>query len=190
MKTEGVMKSFLEYVAEDIIRKYGTNLSHIAIVFPNKRASLFLNEALARQAQRPVWSPAYITISDLFRRQSDLQVADPIQSILVLRKRLISSMVGDSCCSATSTISTRTWLMPIVCWLTCATCMNSMICRILLTNSARCCSVSSAISQRSIRQPSKSGSYTFGAGWLTFITISAIAFHHNLWPTKACSIVR
>ena len=86
MKTEGVMKSFLEYVAEDIIRKYGTNLSHIAIVFPNKRASLFLNEALARQAQRPVWSPAYITISDLFRRQSNLQVADPIQSICLLHQ--------------------------------------------------------------------------------------------------------
>ena len=80
------MKSFLEYVAEDVIQKYGTNLSHIAIVFPNKRASLFLNEALARQAQRPIWSPAYITISNLFRQQSDLQVADPIQSVCLLHQ--------------------------------------------------------------------------------------------------------
>ena len=38
------MKSFLTYVAQDIIQKYGNNLSDIAIVFPNKRASLFLNE--------------------------------------------------------------------------------------------------------------------------------------------------
>ena len=80
------MKSFLEYVAEDIIGKFGTNLSRIAIVFPNKRASLFLNEALARQAQRPIWSPAYITISDLFRQQSNLHVADPIQSICLLHQ--------------------------------------------------------------------------------------------------------
>ena len=80
------MKSFLEYVAEDIIQKYGTNLSRIAIVFPNKRASLFLNEALARQAQRPIWSPAYITISELFRQQSDLHVADPIQSVCLLHQ--------------------------------------------------------------------------------------------------------
>ena len=80
------MKSFLEYVAEDIIQKYGTNLSRIAIVFPNKRASLFLNEALARQAQRPIWSPAYITISELFRQQSDLRVADPIQSVCLLHQ--------------------------------------------------------------------------------------------------------
>lgn len=33
------MKTFLEYVAEDIINKYGHDLSRIAIVFPNKRAS-------------------------------------------------------------------------------------------------------------------------------------------------------
>ena len=60
-------KTFLEYVAEDIISKYGTDLSRIAVVFPNKRAALFLNEHLARLAGQPVWSPAYITISDLFR---------------------------------------------------------------------------------------------------------------------------
>lgn len=60
------MKKFLEYVAEDIVNKYGTNLSNIAVVFPNKRASIFLNEQLAIKAGRPLWSPAYITISDFF----------------------------------------------------------------------------------------------------------------------------
>ena len=40
------MKSFLEYVASDLLKKYGTNLSRTAVVFPNKRASLFLNEHL------------------------------------------------------------------------------------------------------------------------------------------------
>lgn len=44
------MKKFLEYVAEDIVNKYGTNLSNIAVVFPNKRASIFLNEQLAIKA--------------------------------------------------------------------------------------------------------------------------------------------
>ena len=61
------MKSFLEHVASDLLDKYGTDLSRIAVVFPNKRAALFLNEYLARQAGRPLWSPSYITISDLFR---------------------------------------------------------------------------------------------------------------------------
>lgn len=81
------MKSFLEYVAEDIIRKYGTNLSRTAVVSPNKRASLFLNDSLARlTGGRPLWSPAYITISELFRQQSALTVADPIKLVCDLHK--------------------------------------------------------------------------------------------------------
>ena len=79
-------KTFLEYVAEDIISKYGTDLSRIAVVFPNKRAALFLNEHLARLASQPVWSPAYITISDLFRQHTDLKTADPIKLICDIHK--------------------------------------------------------------------------------------------------------
>ncbi len=84
------MKSFLTYVAEDIIKKYGTNLSDIAIVFPNKRASLFLNDNLARLVDKPIWCPTYITISDLFRKHSKLQVGDPIKLICDLHKTFVS----------------------------------------------------------------------------------------------------
>jgi len=80
------MKSFLEYVAADLLQKYGTNLSRIAVVFPNKRAALFLNEHLARLAGKPLWSPHYITISDLFRSHSQRQVADPIQLVCELHQ--------------------------------------------------------------------------------------------------------
>ena len=84
------MKTFLHYIAQDLIQRHGTNLSDIAIVFPNKRASLFLNEALARQAGQPVWSPAYITISDLFRQHSPLQVGDPIKLVCDLHKVFVA----------------------------------------------------------------------------------------------------
>ena len=80
------MKSFLTYIAEDLIRKYGNDLSDIAIVFPNKRASLFLNDSLARRVDKPIWSPRYITISDLFRQHSDLKVGDPIKLVCDLHK--------------------------------------------------------------------------------------------------------
>lgn len=83
------MKTFLEFVAEDIISKYGTDLSHIAVVFPNKRASLFLNEHLARLAKRPIWSPAYITISDLFRQHSKFTVGDQIKLICDIHKSFV-----------------------------------------------------------------------------------------------------
>ena len=87
------MKSFLEQVAEDLISRYGTNLSRVAVVFPNKRASLFLNEHLARLAGKPIWSPAYITISDLFRSHSSLQVADPILLVCELH-RVFTAFTG------------------------------------------------------------------------------------------------
>ena len=64
-------KTFLEYVAEDLLKKYGIDLSRITLVFPNKRASLFLNEHLARMADGPLWSPVYTTISQLFRDRSE-----------------------------------------------------------------------------------------------------------------------
>ena len=52
-------KTFLEYVAEDLLKKFGTDLLRVTLVFPNKRASLFLNEHLARMADGPLWSPVY-----------------------------------------------------------------------------------------------------------------------------------
>ena len=84
------MKSFLEYVAEDILVKHGSDLSRVAIVFPNKRASLFMNTYLAKLAGKPIWSPAYITISDLFRHHSSRMVADPIKQVCDLHKSFIS----------------------------------------------------------------------------------------------------
>ena len=74
-------KTFLEYVAEDLLKKFGTDLSRVTLVFPNKRASLFLNEHLARMADGPLWSPVYTTISQLFRDRSARIVADDIKLV-------------------------------------------------------------------------------------------------------------
>ena len=84
------MKTFLKYVARDILEKYGNNLSDIAIVFPNKRAALFLNESLARLTDHPIWSPSYITICDLFRKHSTLKVGDPIKLVCDLHKTFVA----------------------------------------------------------------------------------------------------
>lgn len=80
------MTTFLEYVARDVISKYGHDLSRLAVVFPNKRAALFFNEHLARMAQKPIWSPSYITISEFFQRHSNLHLADPIKLICELHR--------------------------------------------------------------------------------------------------------
>ena len=90
------MNTFLQYVAKDIIAKHGgENLADIAVVFPNKRASLFLNQALFDGAGHAVWSPSYITISDLFRQHSDLKVPDQIELIFRLYREYVKLTGSD-----------------------------------------------------------------------------------------------
>lgn len=80
------MKTFLQLVAQDLYSKIGNDLSRTAIVFPNKRASLFFNEHLANQSDQPLWSPAYVSISELFQQLSVLKLGDPIRLVCELYK--------------------------------------------------------------------------------------------------------
>ena len=80
------MKTFLQLVARDLYDKIGDDLSRTAIVFPNKRAGLFFNEYLAARSQHPMWSPAYVNISELFRQLSTLKPGDPIRLVNELYK--------------------------------------------------------------------------------------------------------
>lgn len=80
------MKTFLQLVAHDLHHKIGNDLSRTAIVFPNKRASLFFNEHLAEESEQPIWSPAYASISELFQQLSDQKLGDPIRLVCELYK--------------------------------------------------------------------------------------------------------
>ena len=80
------METFLQLVAQDLHHKIGNDLSRIAIVFPNKRASLFFNEYLANQSDKPIWSPAYVSINELFQQLSTLKLGDPIRLVCELYK--------------------------------------------------------------------------------------------------------
>lgn len=78
------METFLQLVAQDLYKKTGNDLSRTVVVFPNKRASLFFNEQLAAQSDRPLWSPTYVSISDLFRQLSPWKAGDPIRLVCEL----------------------------------------------------------------------------------------------------------
>lgn len=80
------MKSFLKLVAADLYKRTNGNLAHTAVVFPNKRAGLFFNEYLAKEAGSPIWSPAYLSISELFRSLSHWEVGDPVKLVCELYK--------------------------------------------------------------------------------------------------------
>ncbi|MDO4929835.1 MAG: PD-(D/E)XK nuclease family protein [Bacteroidales bacterium] len=90
------MTPFLKLVAEDLLQRCDNDLSRVAVVFPNKRASIFFNEYLAPKTEdgeaQPIWSPVYMTINELFGSLSTLQVADPIETICHLHKLYVKAL--------------------------------------------------------------------------------------------------
>lgn len=80
------METFLQLVADDLYSKIGSDFSRTAVVFPNKRARLFFNEYLAEKSTHPLWSPAYVSISELLHQLSPFKPGDPIRLVCELYK--------------------------------------------------------------------------------------------------------
>ncbi|MDR3287778.1 MAG: PD-(D/E)XK nuclease family protein [Prevotellaceae bacterium] len=78
------MKKFLELAANDLYRRFGNNLADITVVFPNKRAKNFFNNYLYNSAEKTLWSPNYLTISELIENSATLNVADTLQLVCEL----------------------------------------------------------------------------------------------------------
>ena len=78
---------FLKEIAYNLISSHGKNLAKIAMVFPNKRASLWMNDYLLEAAGgEAVFAPKYYSISEFFQQQSKLLLADHIQLVSLLHK--------------------------------------------------------------------------------------------------------
>ena len=87
------MTPFLKLVADDLLRKIGTDLSRTVLVFPNRRAGLFLNEYLAQGI--PVWAPRYQSITELFASFSPFSLADSIGSVCRIH-RIYARLTGSN----------------------------------------------------------------------------------------------
>ena len=70
------MEYFLEHIAKSLYREYGNTLNRHCLVFPNRRAGLFFLKYLAREISKPAWTSAIMTVNDLFRSLSELQMAE------------------------------------------------------------------------------------------------------------------
>ena len=87
------MKPFLKLVADDLRQKMNNDLSRLVVVFPNKRASLFMNEYLVPESDEssagPMWAPRYMTISEFFGSLSSLRVVDPVEAVCRLYRHYV-----------------------------------------------------------------------------------------------------
>jgi hypothetical protein len=70
------MVYFLQHIAKHLHSEYGNTLNRHCLVFPNRRAGLFFLKYLASGIEKPVWTPAIMTINELFRSVSDLKLAE------------------------------------------------------------------------------------------------------------------
>lgn len=78
------MKPFLYQIATLFYNTHGADINRLAFVFPNRRAGLFFQKYLSEIADKPLFSPAIFTISNLFMMLSGKPVADRISMLFTL----------------------------------------------------------------------------------------------------------
>ncbi len=71
--------SFLEKIAAVVIQNYSDKLSETTIVLPNKRAKVFLIEALKKETSKTILSPEIISIEDFVQDVASIRSVDSIE---------------------------------------------------------------------------------------------------------------
>lgn len=71
--------SFLEKIAGVVIQNYSDKLSETTIVLPNKRAKVFLIEALKKETSKTILSPEIISIEDFVQDVASIRSIDSIE---------------------------------------------------------------------------------------------------------------
>lgn len=78
------MIPFLYNVAHAYYKNFGQEISNYTFVFPNRRAGVFFQHYLSQIAQKPIFSPEILTVTDLFERLSSYRKADRIEMLFML----------------------------------------------------------------------------------------------------------
>ncbi|RZK02035.1 MAG: PD-(D/E)XK nuclease family protein, partial [Flavobacterium sp.] len=71
--------TFLDKIAQTIIDQYNHNLSDLIVVLPNKRAKVFLIEALKNKVENAVFSPQIISIEEFVQDVAGIRSIDSIE---------------------------------------------------------------------------------------------------------------
>lgn len=79
------MDSFLGLVAEDLLTRF-PNFENLTLIFPNKRAALFIADELKRLVNRPIWMPEILTLDEFIARYTLLKRIDEVESVVKLYK--------------------------------------------------------------------------------------------------------
>jgi ATP-dependent helicase/nuclease subunit B len=73
------MQTFIDKTAEYLLARFPSGLDKVCIVFPNRRAGLFLKDTLSQKITSPIWLPSMLTIEDFVFRLSGFKPIDPVR---------------------------------------------------------------------------------------------------------------
>jgi len=73
--------TFLEDIAQKLIDTYHFDFEHCIVVLPNKRARLFLQEAIKKHTDRFVIAPKIISIEEFISEMASLKKIDPLEGV-------------------------------------------------------------------------------------------------------------
>ena len=76
-----IESTFLDKIANEIIRDYSDNLSNTIVILPNKRAKIFLIEALKNKIENNIICPKIISIEDFIQEISEIRSIDSIELV-------------------------------------------------------------------------------------------------------------
>ena len=71
--------TFLDKIAAVLLEKYSDKLTHTIVVLPNKRAKIFLLEALKNQVSTNIFAPDIISIEEFIQDIAGIRTIDPIE---------------------------------------------------------------------------------------------------------------
>jgi hypothetical protein len=71
--------TFLDRLADVLINKSGTTLTDTVVVLPNKRARVFLIEALGKQVTNNILAPQIISIEEFVQDVAGVRAIDPVE---------------------------------------------------------------------------------------------------------------
>jgi len=75
---------FLQEIASILLKPGEYNLAETCVVFPNKRARLYLSKYMGELTEKPVWAPRYTTINELMENLSGYIYADKLTILFEL----------------------------------------------------------------------------------------------------------
>ncbi|MCB9185918.1 MAG: PD-(D/E)XK nuclease family protein [Flavobacteriales bacterium] len=70
------MRTFLDDIASELLKQGGNDFSQTCIVLPNRRAGVFLRNAISKESKKAIWAPTILSIEDFVFSLSSLVKAD------------------------------------------------------------------------------------------------------------------